>query len=84
MLAIIRTWWPALIPIAIGLAFWGHGLFVARETRLEVAKDHKIERLQEANDSQQDTLTIKRKQDENRALPRTVERARQRLLDGTF
>lgn len=76
----LRTVALAVFAVGLLLAYWALCNAIENDVRDEV----RLETAEGANAAYQSTLETKRRQDENRALPRTIDRARDRLHSGTY
>lgn len=60
----IKIWWPALVPIVIGLMFFAYGKWERHKERTEVRKDVKIEKLEAENTTLHKDVQTRKKQNE--------------------
>lgn len=60
----LKTWWPGVLVLFVGLAILGYGAWKKHEGKEEVKKDVKIEKLQGSNKALTEAAEIRRKQNE--------------------
>lgn len=60
----IKTWWPALVPVVLGLMFFAYGKWERHKERTDLRKDVKIEKLEDQNTTLKKDVNTRKKQNE--------------------
>lgn len=80
----LKTWWPGLLVLFLGLAILGYGAWKEHEGKEDAKKDAKVEKLERQNNALNESVNIRRKQNEVLVLDITPSDFNDILLNGQF
>lgn len=80
----LKTWWPALLVLAIWIGLFVFEKYIRRDERMDVRKDVKIERLEADNQGKDEVIKIGNRQNEIRNNRADNDTLVKRLRDGSF